>query len=69
MMRDLERAVVVTPYGRRYHRIQTGQRLKEAACGGFVQTNLARIPESEAREQGYSPCQNCDWETVLRGDA
>lgn len=67
MIGELERAVVVTPYGRRYHRINSGQRMKDAACGGFVQTNLARIPESEAREQGYSPCQICDWDTVGDG--
>lgn len=55
------RMVVATPYGRRYHRLTDGKRPKHAACGGFVQTNLFRLPQSEAVEQGYSACQNCSW--------
>jgi len=61
---NIERTVVVTPYGKRYHRVKDGQRAKHAACGGFIQTNLSKIPQSEAKEQGYSPCENCDWESV-----
>lgn len=59
---DSDRTVVVTPYGRRFHRIREGERLKHAACGGFNQTNLSGIPISEALEQGYTPCQNCNWD-------
>lgn len=62
MMSGVDRMVVVSPYGRRYHRVKEGQRAKHAACGGFVQTNLSKIPQSEAEQQGYSPCQNCSWE-------
>ncbi len=62
-MSGVDRMVVVTPYGRRYHRVRDGERLKHAACGGFVQTNLSQIPQSEALEQGYKPCDNCSWET------
>lgn len=57
------RQVVAAPYGERYHRFRPGMRLKHAACGGFNQTNLFRLPESEALEQGYTRCENCDWET------
>lgn len=59
----IDREVVVTPYGERYHRIPHSDiaRAKDAACGGFVQANLARMLQSAAVENGYSPCQNCDW--------
>lgn len=62
----IQREVVVTPYGERYHRLPlTGHaRPKDAACGGFVQMNLSRIPQSEAEKQGYTACQNCDWTEV-----
>jgi len=62
MTDGIDRTVVVTPYGKRYHRVKNTQRSKYAACGGFVQTNLSRIPQSEALEQEYSPCNNCSWE-------
>ncbi|QIO24531.1 hypothetical protein [Haloarcula sp. JP-L23] len=61
---QVDRTVVVTPYGKRYHRVKGGQRAKHAACGGFRQTTLFKIPQSEAKEQGYSACENCDWQEV-----
>lgn len=65
-MSALDRDVVVTPYGSRYHRIPLREtaRMKDAACGGFNSTTLSKIPESEAIEQGYTACINCDWITV-----
>lgn len=54
-----ERLVCVTKSGKKYHRIPEGKRLKNAACGGFDQTNLIQISESKAIERGYGECENC----------
>lgn len=59
---SVDRLVVVTMYGERFHNIPwEGARAKHSACGGFVRSNLSVIPQSEAVEQGYSECHNCPW--------
>lgn len=62
----IHRDVVITPNGTRYHRIPHSDtaRVKDAACGGFNQTKLETVDQSEAEARGYTACRTCDWVEV-----